>query len=127
MNNSIEYKTKIEKPSPTETIIFSAITDGNLQKIKKFHDSKLINTVYSNGRTPLHKAASEGKIEIVKYLVEKNANITKQDIFGHTAIQSAIDSGHKEVEDYLKDQLEKISNTKSSCIQKIVALLRCQC
>lgn len=37
-----------------------------------------------DGRTPLHIASSEGYLDIVKYLLNKGANITKVDSRGNT-------------------------------------------
>jgi glutamate dehydrogenase len=54
-------------------------------------------------RTPLHLAASEGHIDVVKFLVEEhNANVNVVDRFGNTPLQDAIRGGQDEIVKYLE-------------------------
>ena len=60
---------------------------------------KLVKPIFHDGRTALHVAASEGHLEIVKYL--KNCCYCRVDLidrFGNTAIDDAKNFGHHEVE-----------------------------
>jgi len=55
------------------------------------------------GLTPFYYAALNGKIDIVKYLVEKyNVNINCESFFGHTPLDMATKYNHTETINYLK-------------------------
>ena len=55
-----------------------------------------------DGRTPLHLAASEGHLEVVKYLVNKGVDITPKDRWGNTALADAILNKQDHIALYLK-------------------------
>jgi len=73
--------------------VFEACCIGDKERIKKFLDSKpeLINTFSSDGFTPLGLSCFFGHYEIVKYLVEKGAdvNIPSSNSFQVAPIHSA--------------------------------------
>ena len=48
-----------------------------------------MNAVGNNGEYPLHKACSDGNLEIVKLLIEKNAEVNVVDNDGKTPFQKA--------------------------------------
>lgn len=48
-------------------------------------------------RTPLHIAASEGNVEIVRFLMQNGAGIHVKDRNGHTPLMCAIENGHEKV------------------------------
>jgi len=56
--------------------IVKACTEGNMEEVKKLlkEDPNLINAKDWNGETPLHKAAINGHVELVKLLLEEGAN-----------------------------------------------------
>ncbi|QLK11945.1 ankyrin repeat domain-containing protein [Wolbachia endosymbiont of Diaphorina citri] len=57
---------------------------------------------------PLYYASWNGNFDLVKYLVEKGADINAQDKGGKTSLDAAIDKKHDNVEKYLKQvQLDK--------------------
>lgn len=61
-----------------------------------------INESDYDKRTALHLAASEGKLDVVKFLKEKLlAHINAKDRWGGTALDDAIREGHISVKDYL--------------------------
>lgn len=51
--------------------------------------------------TPLMEAAQEGHLELVKYLLENNANVHAQTQTGDTALTYACENGHTDVADLL--------------------------
>jgi len=56
--------------------ILKACTEGNMEEVKKLlkEDPTLINAKDWNGETPLHKAAINGHVELVKLLLEEGSN-----------------------------------------------------
>ncbi|WP_406832882.1 MULTISPECIES: RHS repeat-associated core domain-containing protein [unclassified Wolbachia] len=52
--------------------------------------------------TPLHLAASSGKLDVVKYLVDKGADVKVKDNYGETSLHSS--SGKLDVVKYLVDK-----------------------
>lgn len=51
--------------------------------------------------TPLMEAAQEGHLELVKYLLQANANVHAQTQTGDTALTYACENGHTDVADLL--------------------------
>ncbi|MDQ7826348.1 MAG: ankyrin repeat domain-containing protein [Candidatus Eremiobacteraeota bacterium] len=90
------------------TIIFTlqmnsvhmAANRGDLKKVRAYIDANpgLLNEPSAKLlETPLHEAAGMGRLEVVKYLVEKGADCSLKDSSGHTALEKAIDRGHNDV------------------------------
>ena len=52
--------------------------------------------------TPLHEAAGSGKLDVVKYLLERGAEPLIKDSRGKLAIERAEIHGHMDVADYLR-------------------------
>lgn len=48
-----------------------------------------LNAININGRTPLHEAVAKNNIEVVRFLIEKNADLTIQDYEGKTPLDLA--------------------------------------
>lgn len=87
--------------------IFTVIEEGALQKLQEILEedpSKIDVKNESDGKTLLHFAAFGGHLEIVKYLVEKNANLEAKDALNHTPLHAASVAGRLEVVKYLADK-----------------------
>ncbi len=54
------------------------------------------------GRTALHLAASEGKLEIVQYLLSAKADVSFKDRMGNNALDDAVRHGHKTIQHFLR-------------------------
>ncbi|GJE85550.1 ANK-REP-REGION domain-containing protein [Phanerochaete sordida] len=60
-------------------------------------DPKLLNAQDVDGRTPLHWAATSGSLEIVRYLLDQNAQVDLPDNAGWTALHIASSAGHEDI------------------------------
>ena len=56
-----------------------------------------MNEEAANGRTPLHEASAVGDGEIVKLLIQKEADVLSRDDSGFTPYQLAFRKGYKDV------------------------------
>ena len=57
-----------------------------------------------DGETPLHRAATRGQLEAVKFLISKGANINiGREKDGKTALDLAESRGHEEIAEFLKN------------------------
>jgi ankyrin repeat protein len=77
-----------------------------IQKLKAYvKDSPdLINVVDNVGETPLLKAATEGHLSVVKYLLSNGVGLNVRDRNGRTALHKASLFGHKSVVEFLLSQ-----------------------
>ena len=79
-----------------------AISKGETDLVKKFVEYGIDVNQESNGMTPLMMAARYNKVEIIKLLVSKGADLKTRDENGFTALRYAQLSNAKEVADFLK-------------------------
>ncbi|XP_063340357.1 ankyrin repeat and SAM domain-containing protein 6-like isoform X1 [Pelmatolapia mariae] len=87
--------------------VLSALKLGNSQLVKEIleEDPAQVNLSNQEGATPLMMAAVSGQLEVVQLMVEKNADIDKQDgVHGWTALMQATYHGNKDIVKYLLNQ-----------------------
>ncbi|XP_034429069.1 LOW QUALITY PROTEIN: ankyrin repeat and SAM domain-containing protein 6-like [Hippoglossus hippoglossus] len=87
--------------------VFSALKLGNSQLVKEIleEDPTQVNSSSQEGASPLMMAAVSGQLEVVQLMVEKNADIDKQDgVHGWTALMQATYHGNKDIVKYLLSQ-----------------------
>ncbi|KAM8881222.1 ankyrin repeat and SAM domain-containing protein 6 isoform 1-T1 [Synchiropus picturatus] len=87
--------------------VFSALKLGNSQLVKEIleEDPAQVNTSNQEGASPLMMAAVSGQLEVVQLMVEKNAEIDKQDaVHGWTALMQATYHGNKDIVKYFLSQ-----------------------
>ncbi|XP_021693562.1 uncharacterized protein LOC110674132 [Aedes aegypti] len=121
-------KSKIKSKNPHHKILMHAAVDGgstglvmallgefqlsvNIQYGYDFiEDNELlidkfgVDSEYIFNGTPLHTAASNGYIEMVKLLIDHNVNIDTKDDAGRTPLHRASRNGHLEVAKLLIDR-----------------------
>lgn len=68
--------------------LFTAVQEGNLSKVALLASTENINATF-NGDTPLHVAAKLGHTDIIKFLVEKGANVNAVNPTGGMIFASA--------------------------------------
>lgn len=101
---TVRPKTDEEKHRPD---IFHALKMGNFQMVKEIadEDPNHVNLVNGDGATPLMLAAVTGQLPLVQLLVERHADVDKQDsVHGWTALMQATYHGNKEIVKYLLNQ-----------------------
>ncbi|CAO2580709.1 Ankyrin repeat and SAM domain-containing protein 6 [Lemmus lemmus] len=106
---TVRPKTDEEKSRPD---IFHALKMGNFQLVKEIadEDPNHVNLVNGDGATPLMLAAVTGQLPLVQLLVEKHADMNKQDsVHGWTALMQATYHGNKEIVKYLLNQGADVS------------------
>ncbi|XP_032038264.1 ankyrin repeat and SAM domain-containing protein 6 isoform X1 [Aythya fuligula] len=110
MKDYLESLTTIRPQADTEKRqpdIFHALKLGNFQLVKEIvdEDPSQVNITTVDGASPLMIAAVTGQLPLVQLLVEKNAEIDRQDnVHGWTALMQATYHGNKEVVKYLLNQ-----------------------
>ncbi|XP_041370018.1 E3 ubiquitin-protein ligase MIB2-like isoform X2 [Gigantopelta aegis] len=80
-----------------------ATKESDVEKVKKVLERfpKLVTARPDNGITCLHIAANDGKLEIVKLLVEKGFDVNAKDLSGNTALLKALKKKHIDVSRFL--------------------------
>ncbi|XP_051909665.1 ankyrin repeat and SAM domain-containing protein 6-like isoform X1 [Hippocampus zosterae] len=87
--------------------VFSALKLGNSQLVKEIleEDPTQVNSSNQEGASPLMMAAVSGQLEVVHLMVDKKADVNKQDgVHGWTALMQATYHGNKDVVKYLLSQ-----------------------
>ncbi|XP_012921180.1 ankyrin repeat and SAM domain-containing protein 6 isoform X3 [Heterocephalus glaber] len=101
---TVRPRTDEEKRRPD---IFHALKMGNFQLVKEIadEDPNHVNLINGDGATPLMLAAVTGQLPLVQLLVERHADIDKQDsVHGWTALMQATYHGNKEIVKFLLNQ-----------------------
>jgi len=106
------------KPLPMED---PAHTLGK-QLFKFLSDPEMLNTLLTRGanvdtrdeqgNTPLIIAASEGKLESCKLLIEDGADVNAYSKVGITPMVAASNNGHQELVDFLLEKGAKFRNSR---------------
>ncbi|PHZ08986.1 ankyrin, partial [Rhizopus microsporus ATCC 52813] len=82
-----------------QTILHRACTDGSFEKVKELLSIAGANSCERDnaGYTPLHEAALRGKTDIVRLLLEYNADVNSRGADLDTPLHDAAENGHTEV------------------------------
>ena len=80
-----------------------AASHGDLDEILRL-EAEGVNPGIADydGRTPLHLAASEGQVEVIKHLITKNIHLSPKDRWGNTPLDDAKRFKNKEVQELLE-------------------------
>ena len=95
-----EHETNSQRDMLTVSdALIMAIDEGRLDSIAALLDSQMdVNQKSKNNRIPLHAAVLKGDVEIVRMLLEKQADVNARDCtVGFTALHIAAREGHLEI------------------------------
>lgn len=116
-----EFQYRAHKPqdarlhSSSSDDIFSAISSGNYSKFMDcFTNGVSLNTYSNDGFSPLTYAIKEGAVEMVRFFISHNADITALDKNGHNAFHVAALYGYRNICDLLLKEEPSIINSLSS-------------
>ena len=70
-----------------------AAVDGNLRRLQLLHFAGANVNVRGNCCLPLYLAAGEGRLEVVRYLLDQGADVNAREQFGDTALTEAVFNG----------------------------------
>jgi ankyrin repeat protein len=86
--------------------IHDASDKGDTAEVKALLSKQpdLVNAKNEKGSTPLHLASYKGHLEMVKFLLEKGADIEAENGSGFTSLQLAVYGGHRNVAEFLIDK-----------------------
>ena len=89
----LQISDETEKNKKSKSLdIWQAAVFGDLERIKEIveKDPKIVNAKdKEDGQTPLHWVATQGHCEIVKYLIEKGADVNAKDEYCWTPLHWA--------------------------------------
>ena len=98
---------------------FDACERGNLEKVKKFvkegYDVNKKSERYFVPRTPLMYAAGEGRFDVVKYLIDHGADVSKKAWNKRTALHYASEGGDLKVVEILLSKGAEINANDEDC------------
>ncbi|XP_076323123.1 uncharacterized protein LOC143232022 isoform X2 [Tachypleus tridentatus] len=109
------YRQLSEEEFVSTLKIHEAAKSGDLHVIKLLlkNDRKRIETVDERGWTPIHLAAANGHVDIIKFLAQEGAHLAALDPSGYTAIHLAAMNGHASCIEILLNQGCEIENVTS--------------
>jgi ankyrin repeat protein len=70
-----------------------AAVDGSLRRMQLLHFAGANVNARGNCCMPLYLAAGEGRLEVVRYLLDQGANVNAREQFGDTALTEAVFNG----------------------------------
>lgn len=72
-----------------------SLKNGDLEQVKDCVEQKGLDVNASiDGRPPLHYAADYGQADVLRYLIDKGADVNAKDKYGISALLAAIWEGH---------------------------------
>jgi hypothetical protein len=125
----------LRPPKGQSDLILDAARDGDVEELARLigRAKRLVDVKGEGGRTALHLAAAAGHEEIVKLLLDKDADPNRCDRDGVTPLHAAAKGGHAKVvrmllkggaDVYVNDTREPADPMADAASEEIAALLR---
>ena len=87
--SNVKFSKKSTSVVVDPTKLYTAIANGDLETVKKFIEYGANVNESSNGVSPLMLAARYNQVEIIKFLLEKGADVSAKDERGYNAFKYA--------------------------------------
>lgn len=101
-----------------------AIQRGDLNDVISIIKGKGdLNYKDESGKTPLHRSAAYGQIDIARYLVSHGADINVKDNVGDTPLQIAAYEGHKDLVVFLVSEGADVDTVNSYGVRPILSAI----
>ncbi|KIX03847.1 uncharacterized protein Z518_07400 [Rhinocladiella mackenziei CBS 650.93] len=99
----VHYAVRRDQPDTLEVLAYLLNKGASINDVmyQNQMDSYRLQQAFGLG-TPLHEAAQRGKLEVIRFLLEKGADPNITDSLGQTAVQRAEISQHPEVADFMR-------------------------
>ncbi len=107
----MSYNVKLNNVSKEQYEIVQAVKANSLKNLKRTLKSNLVNSKDASGTPILITAASNGNLDIVKYLLQNGADINNMNPVGHTALNRAVFFGNEEMAHFLIAQGADVAKT----------------
>ena len=121
----MDYNIGSIVPSKEDKVIIDYINKGDLKGLKQLNEKFNPNILDASGTPVLVKATSKGHFEIVKYLLEKGADINAMNITGHTALSRSTFFSYNKISNFLIERGADINKTdKRFFLPPIIAAIR---
>src|SRR2546421_4462753 len=91
--------------------LHSAACEGKVDCVHALTTPENVDTEGPQGRTPLIEAAINDHLSVVKFLVERGADVNKVDADGSSALLAAAFGGHLPIVEYLIEHGADINQT----------------
>lgn len=121
----LKYKVSIYKVEEDSKALILALKNDDFSLFKSLLNTKNINTRDGASNTLLMIAAKNGYFEMVKYLIEKGADIDKINSVGQSALNLSVFYGKNTVANYLIQKGADVNKTDNRFIlSPLVAAIR---
>lgn len=91
------YNIDLQKVDSSFTKLHKAVYLNNVDRVRKHLRTINVNSVDNFNRTPMHYAACNGNLTIIKQLMSTGANLDIQDCDGRTPLIKAVECGHNDI------------------------------
>ena len=118
----IQALKRHQKNTMTQQFLNAAFS-GDIQKIRKLQTRWVrVNDMDESGRTALHVASSEGKEEVVRFLLECKADATLKDRHQNTPLNDAVRHKHDVVAACIRDFMPNAKVVLPGCMAAVKLL-----
>lgn len=96
-NERLQRTEESAEDCKTQREFVDAVEKGDTETVKSLAQYVDLNEADNDGRSPVHVAALEGHIEIVRFFIAQHVDLNKADKDGQTPVLIAEREGHTEI------------------------------